>query len=80
MPIGPYLVAGWSVGGITTLEVRSWVNGERRKIEHLDIVFGRTSGQLYRQYITLDPEIMIGTGTPEGVVLGGPRKIGWFRG
>jgi len=75
-PIGPYLVTADEVGDPNQLQLKTYVNGEKRQdsntsdmIFHVDEIVSYIS-----QHMTLTPGDVILTGTPEGVIIGYPRE------
>ena len=72
-PLGPWLVTADEVPDPQALELRSWVNGERRQASSTkDMVFD-VATLIYElsQVTVLEPGDIINTGTPEGVALSG---------
>ncbi|WP_067935126.1 fumarylacetoacetate hydrolase family protein [Alicyclobacillus kakegawensis] len=74
-PMGPFLVTKDEVGDPNSLDIRAFVNGEKRQdsntsdmIFHVDEIIEYLS-----QYMVLEPGDLILTGTPEGVILGYPE-------
>lgn len=80
LPLGPYLVTADEVGDPQALQVRCWLNGEKRQDSSTsDMIFSVAQIVSYAsQYFTLDPGDVIITGTPEGVILGMAEKR-WLR-
>jgi 2-keto-4-pentenoate hydratase/2-oxohepta-3-ene-1,7-dioic acid hydratase in catechol pathway len=73
-PIGPYLVTADEVPDPNNLQLKTYVNGEKRQdsntsdmIFHVDEIVSYIS-----QHMTLTPGDVILTGTPEGVIMGYP--------
>jgi 2-keto-4-pentenoate hydratase/2-oxohepta-3-ene-1,7-dioic acid hydratase in catechol pathway len=71
-PMGPYAVTADEAGDVQTLEVESWVNGERRQSAPVkDLIFDiPTLIETLSAGITLLPGDIIATGTPAGVGIG----------
>ncbi|WAH37112.1 fumarylacetoacetate hydrolase family protein [Alicyclobacillus dauci] len=74
-PAGPYLVTADEVRNPNDLEIKAFVNGEKRQdsntsdmIFHVDEIVSYLS-----QYMVLEPGDLILTGTPQGVILGYPE-------
>ncbi|CAI6017411.1 fumarylacetoacetate hydrolase family protein [Cohnella sp. JJ-181] len=75
-PLGPWLVTADEVGDPNRLEIRSYVNGERRQNSNTsDMIFDcKTIVSYVSRHMTLQPGDVILTGTPEGVVMGYPEE------
>jgi 2-keto-4-pentenoate hydratase/2-oxohepta-3-ene-1,7-dioic acid hydratase in catechol pathway len=71
-PMGPAILTSDEVSDPTTLELRTWVNGELRQEAPLsDLIFDiPTLIETISAQITLEPGDLIATGTPAGVGLG----------
>ena len=71
-PMGPYAVSADEAGDVQTLEVETWVNGERRQHAPVkDLIFDiPTLIETLSAGITLLPGDIIATGTPAGVGIG----------
>ncbi len=71
-PLGPYVVTSDEVPDPQALDLRCWVNGEKRQDSNTrDMVFGVAElVSDLSQVMTLEPGDVIYTGTPEGVILG----------
>ena len=71
-PMGPYAVTADEAGDVQTLEVETWVNGERRQSAPVkDLIFDiPTLIETLSAGITLLPGDIIATGTPAGVGIG----------
>jgi 2-keto-4-pentenoate hydratase/2-oxohepta-3-ene-1,7-dioic acid hydratase in catechol pathway len=71
-PMGPYAVSADEVGDVQTLEVETWVNGERRQHAPVkDLIFDIPELiETLSAGITLLPGDIIATGTPAGVGIG----------
>lgn len=74
-PVGPYLVSQDEVGDPNRLRICSIVNGEvRQESNTSDMIFHCDEVVSYiSQHMTLYPEDIILTGTPEGVIIGYPE-------
>jgi 2-keto-4-pentenoate hydratase/2-oxohepta-3-ene-1,7-dioic acid hydratase in catechol pathway len=75
-PIGPYLVTADEVSKPNNLNIRCYVNKEKRQDSNTsDMIFNCEEIISYvSSYITLEPGDVILTGTPEGVALGLPNQ------
>ena len=75
-PIGPYLVTADEVGDPNNLQLKTYVNGEKRQDSNTsDMIFYVDEIVSYiSQHMTLTPGDVILTGTPEGVIIGYPRE------
>ncbi len=73
-PIGPWIVTGDEVGDPHTLDLTTWVNGERRQRSNTrELIFDCYAiVELLSTVFTLEPGDIISTGTPGGV--GGPKR------
>jgi 2-keto-4-pentenoate hydratase/2-oxohepta-3-ene-1,7-dioic acid hydratase in catechol pathway len=71
-PMGPYAVSADEAGDVQTLEVETWVNGERRQHAPVkDLIFDIPELiETLSAGITLLPGDIIATGTPAGVGIG----------
>ncbi len=71
-PMGPYAVSADEAGDVQTLEVETWVNGERRQHAPVkDLIFDIPELiETLSAGITLLPGDVIATGTPAGVGIG----------
>jgi 2-keto-4-pentenoate hydratase/2-oxohepta-3-ene-1,7-dioic acid hydratase in catechol pathway len=71
-PMGPYAVSADEVGDVQTLELETFVNGERRQFAPVkDLIFDiPTLIETISAGITLLPGDVIATGTPAGVGIG----------
>ncbi len=80
LPLGPELVTADDVGDPQALEIRCWVNGERRQSSTTgDMIFSVAEIISYlSRHMTLEPGDFIATGTPEGVIHGMAEKR-WLR-
>lgn len=71
-PIGPWIVTADEVPDPQNLDLRSFVNGERRQSSNTAMMINRIDAQI--EYLstafTLEPGDLIATGTPEGVGVG----------
>jgi 2-keto-4-pentenoate hydratase/2-oxohepta-3-ene-1,7-dioic acid hydratase in catechol pathway len=76
LPLGKYLVTADEVGDPQSLQLTCSLNGEQRQNSNtVDMVF--TVAEIIAfltEYMTLEPGDLILTGTPEGVIMGMPRK------
>jgi 2-keto-4-pentenoate hydratase/2-oxohepta-3-ene-1,7-dioic acid hydratase in catechol pathway len=76
LPLGKYLVTADEVGDPQSLQLTCSLNGEQRQNSNtVDMVF--TVSEIIAfltEYMTLEPGDLILTGTPEGVIMGMPRK------
>jgi 2-keto-4-pentenoate hydratase/2-oxohepta-3-ene-1,7-dioic acid hydratase in catechol pathway len=75
-PIGPYLVTANEVPNPNKLQLKTYVNGEKRQDSNTsDMIFYVDEIVSYiSQHMTLTPGDVILTGTPEGVIIGYPRE------
>jgi 2-keto-4-pentenoate hydratase/2-oxohepta-3-ene-1,7-dioic acid hydratase in catechol pathway len=75
-PIGPYLVTADEVGNPNNLQLKAYVNGEKRQDSNTsDMIFYVDEIVSYiSQHMTLTPGDVILTGTPAGVIIGYPRE------
>ena len=75
-PIGPYLVTADEVPNPNNLQLKTYVNGEKRQDSNTsDMIFYVDEIVSYiSQHMTLTPGDVILTGTPEGVIIGYPRE------
>lgn len=75
-PIGPYLVTADEVSNPNNLQLKTYVNGEKRQDSNTsDMIFYVDEIVSYiSQHMTLTPGDVILTGTPEGVIIGYPRE------
>ncbi|MEH6992040.1 fumarylacetoacetate hydrolase family protein [Neobacillus drentensis] len=75
-PIGPYLVTADEVSNPNNLQLKTYVNGEKRQDSNTsDMIFYVDEIVSYiSQHMTLTPGDVILTGTPEGVILGYPLE------
>ncbi|MEH7176733.1 fumarylacetoacetate hydrolase family protein [Neobacillus vireti] len=75
-PIGPYLVTANEAGDPNKLQLKTYVNGEKRQDSNTsDMIFNVEEIVSYvSQHMTLTPGDVILTGTPEGVIIGYPRE------
>jgi 2-keto-4-pentenoate hydratase/2-oxohepta-3-ene-1,7-dioic acid hydratase in catechol pathway len=73
-PIGPWIVTGDEVGDPHTLDLTTWVNGERRQRSNTrELIFDCYAIiELLSTVFTLEPGDIVSTGTPGGV--GGPKR------
>jgi 2-keto-4-pentenoate hydratase/2-oxohepta-3-ene-1,7-dioic acid hydratase in catechol pathway len=73
-PIGPYLVTADEVPEPNNLQLKTYVNGEKRQDSNTsDMIFYVDEIVSYiSQHMTLTPGDVILTGTPEGVIIGYP--------
>ncbi|MFE5583003.1 fumarylacetoacetate hydrolase family protein [Kitasatospora sp. NPDC056531] len=73
-PLGPWLVTADEVADPQALELRLWVNGERRQHGNTaEMIFPVLELVRYAsQFMVLEPGDVIVTGTPAGVTLGRP--------
>ncbi len=71
-PIGPWIVTADEVPDPHNLDLRTFVNGERRQSSNTGLMINRIDAQI--EYLstafTLEPGDLIATGTPEGVGVG----------
>ncbi len=71
-PIGPWIVTADEVPDPQNLDLRTFVNGERRQSSNTGLMINRIDAQI--EYLstafTLEPGDLIATGTPEGVGVG----------
>ena len=76
LPLGKYLVTADEVGNPQSLQLTCSLNGEQRQNSNtVDMVF--TVAEIITfltEHMTLEPGDLILTGTPEGVIMGMPRK------
>jgi 2-keto-4-pentenoate hydratase/2-oxohepta-3-ene-1,7-dioic acid hydratase in catechol pathway len=75
-PIGPYLVTANEVPNPNKLQLKTYVNGEKRQDSNTsDMIFYVDEIVSYiSQHMTLTPGDVILTGTPEGVIIGYPME------
>jgi len=75
-PIGPYLVTADEVPNPNNLQLKTYVNGEKRQDSNTsDMIFYVDEIVSYiSQHMTLTPGDVILTGTPEGVIIGYPME------
>ncbi|NWQ42247.1 fumarylacetoacetate hydrolase family protein [Bacillus sp. EB106-08-02-XG196] len=75
-PIGPYLVTADEITDPNNLQLKTYVNGEKRQDSNTsDMIFYVDEIVSYiSQHMTLTPGDVILTGTPEGVIIGYPRE------
>ncbi|MFP7299576.1 fumarylacetoacetate hydrolase family protein [Neobacillus niacini] len=75
-PIGPYLVTADEISNPNNLQLKTYVNGEKRQDSNTsDMIFYVDDIISYiSQHMTLTPGDIILTGTPEGVIIGYPRE------
>jgi 2-keto-4-pentenoate hydratase/2-oxohepta-3-ene-1,7-dioic acid hydratase in catechol pathway len=75
-PIGPYLVTANEVPNPNNLQLKTYVNGEKRQDSNTsDMIFYVDEIVSYiSQHMTLTPGDVILTGTPEGVIIGYPME------
>ncbi|MEU8774038.1 fumarylacetoacetate hydrolase family protein [Streptomyces sp. NPDC048606] len=80
-PLGPWLVTADEIPDPQVLDVRLWVNGERKQDGHTsDQIFA--VGEVVRylsHFMTLYPGDVIVTGTPAGVAAGQPEPKPFLR-
>ncbi|WP_227937776.1 fumarylacetoacetate hydrolase family protein [Alkalihalobacillus deserti] len=81
-PVGPYLVTTDEIENPNSLNIRTFVNGEKRQDSNTEtMIFScETLIEDLSKHMTLEPGDIIMTGTPEGVVLGFPEdKQIWLK-
>jgi 2-keto-4-pentenoate hydratase/2-oxohepta-3-ene-1,7-dioic acid hydratase in catechol pathway len=76
LPLGKYLVTADEVGDPQNLQLSCYLNGEQRQNSNtVDMVFSVAEIiEFLTEHMTLEPGDLILTGTPEGVIMGMPRK------
>jgi 2-keto-4-pentenoate hydratase/2-oxohepta-3-ene-1,7-dioic acid hydratase in catechol pathway len=81
-PIGPYLLTGDLVGDPNNLKLETRVNGELRQSSNTnDLIFNcQKLVSFISQFFALEPNDIIFTGTPSGVIQGyAPEKQVWLK-
>jgi len=73
-PLGPWLVTADEIGDPHALELRTWVNGEQRQHSNTrELIFDCFAlVETLSTVFTLEPGLVVTTGTPSGV--GGPQR------
>jgi 2-keto-4-pentenoate hydratase/2-oxohepta-3-ene-1,7-dioic acid hydratase in catechol pathway len=77
-PIGPYIVTSDEVGDPQFLDLKTYVNGELRQSNTTQKMIW-TCAQLiefFSTFITLQPGVVISTGTPGGTAWGSDPELG----
>jgi 2-keto-4-pentenoate hydratase/2-oxohepta-3-ene-1,7-dioic acid hydratase in catechol pathway len=71
-PIGPWIVTSDEISDPQTLDLRCWVNGERRQSSNSSQMIHSIADQIayLSTAFTLEPGDILATGTPEGVGVG----------
>ena len=77
-PVGPWIITADELTDVSELDLRTWVSGELRQNNNTKNIIWNVPNLVsyYSQFMTLQPGLLIATGTPGGPALGSDIELG----
>lgn len=77
-PVGPWIITADEMPDVFSLGLRTWVSGELRQNNNTKNIIWNVPNLVsyYSQFMTLQPGLLIATGTPGGPALGSDVELG----
>lgn len=77
-PIGPWIITQDEVGDVFNIDLKTWINDELRQNNNTRNIIWNVPNLVsyYSKYMTLEPGLLIASGTPGGPALGSDTELG----